>query len=97
MLHHMVMFRFKSGTTESQIRSITAGLATLPDQIPELVRYRFGRDAAVTDGAWDYGVSADFPDSAGYHAYSNHPAHVAVLTERITPVIDEVARVQFCT
>jgi hypothetical protein len=95
MFHHMVMFRFKPETTQSQIDAITTGLATLPDQIVELASYRFGPDAAVTDGSWDYGVVADFTHEADYPVYSSHPAHIAVIAERITPVVDEIARVQF--
>lgn len=95
MFHHMVMVRFKSETTRSQIDSITTGLATLPSQIAELVDYRFGPDAEITDGSWDYGIAADFMGEADYLVYSNHHAHRAVVSERVAPVVDEIARVQF--
>jgi hypothetical protein len=40
-------------------------------------------------------VVADFTHEADYPVYSSHPAHIAVIAERITPVVDEIARVQF--
>jgi hypothetical protein len=95
MFHHTVMFRFKPGTTQSQIDAITAGLAALPADIVELVVYRFGPDAGITDESWDYAVAADFHDSSGYFAYRDHPAHRAVVDERIDPNVEEFARIQF--
>lgn len=94
MFHHMAMFRFNPGTTKDQIDSITDGLASLPDQIDVLSGYRFGPDAGIAEGSWDYGVAADFADETHYAAYSNHPAHVAVIKDRIAPVVSEIARVQ---
>jgi hypothetical protein len=95
MFHHMVMFRFRAGTSEDQIDAITDGLASLPGKIDVLSGYRFGPDAGITDGSWDYGVAADFVDEAHYPDYSSHPAHVTVFKDRIAPVVDEIARVQF--
>ena len=97
MFHHNVMFRFKEGTTQDQIDAITSGLATLPNQIDVLLGYRFGPDVAITDGSWDYGVTADFARASHYGDYSMHPAHLGVVQEYVSPVVDEVARVQFTT
>ncbi len=97
MFHHMVMFRFKDGTTTEQVDAITAGLATLPDLIDVLVAYRHGKDVGITEGAWDYGVVADFTEESHYATYSDHPAHRAVVDQQITPVVDEIARVQYCS
>jgi hypothetical protein len=95
MFHHMVMFRFKDGTDSRQIDEITEGLGTLPPQIGGLVAYRFGSDVGITEGSWDYGVAADFAVEAHYDDYRDHPAHVRVVEDRIKPVLDDVARVQF--
>lgn len=95
MFHHIVMFRFRTGTTPEQIEAITEGLSSLPGKIDVLEHYRFGTDAGITDGAWDYGVSARFTTEADYLLYASHPAHVDVIRTTITPVVDEIARVQF--
>ena len=57
--------------------------------------YRFGADAAVNDGNFDYVVVADFDDVAGYLAYRDHPAHQAAITEHIAPIVAERAAVQY--
>ncbi len=94
MLHHMVMFRFKPGTTQDQIGAITDGLASLPGQIEVLDDYRFGPDAGITEGSWDYGVSAKFVNESEYAVYATDPAHTEIIRSTITPVVDEIARVQ---
>jgi hypothetical protein len=94
MFHHMVMFRFKTGTTQDQIDAIAEGLATLPGQIKVLASYSFGPDAGITEGAWDYGISAKFANEADYAIYATDPAHTEVVRMIITPVVDEIARVQ---
>jgi hypothetical protein len=95
VLHHLAVFRFNAGTTTDQIDAISDGLATLPSQIDALRAYRFGPDVGIIEGSWDYGVAADFDDETSYAVYADHPAHVAVITEKIKPFVDEIARVQF--
>lgn len=97
MFHHVALFRFKEGTTEKQIDVVTAALDALPDQITVLAGYRFGRDAGITDGSWDYAVVADVSDAIDYPAYRDHPAHRAVVNDLIAPLVAEAARVQFET
>lgn len=95
MFHHLVMFRFKAETTQEDIDAVSAGLATLPDQIAEIVEYRFGPDVGTADGSWDFGLAAVFASEDDYRVYRDHPTHVAVITERIAPVKDKIERVQF--
>ncbi len=97
MFHHVAMFRFKEGTTVEQVDAATAALAALPSQIDVLIGYRFGPDAGVTDGSWDYAVVADVADAADFVTYRDHPTHRAVVTDFMSPIIAEGARVQFET
>lgn len=97
MFHHVAMFRFEEGTTDAQVAAVTAGLAALPDQIDVLVGYRFGPDAGVTEGSWDYVVVADLRDADAYPVYRDHPVHRAVVNDLIAPLVVEAARVQFVT
>jgi len=90
-----MFLRFKAGTTKAQIEAVSKRLGTLPDEIDALKAYRFGPDAGVTDGSWDYAVAADFSDEDGYTTYRDHPAHRSVVTDVIDPLLAEVARVQF--
>jgi hypothetical protein len=95
MLRHIAMFRFTPGTTAEQVDGAANALSTLPDQINVLRKFRYGPDAGITDGAWDYAVVAILDDATSYLAYRDHPAHVAVLRDFIAPIISDAARIQF--
>ena len=95
MLRHVALFRFKPETTDEQIEAAMIALSTLPDQIDVLRKFRFGPDAGITEGAWDFAVVAVLDDADNYVAYRDDPAHVAVLRDYIAPLISEAARIQF--
>ncbi len=95
MIHHVAMFRFKEGTTTEQVEAATAALEALPAQIDVLVEYRCGFDLGVMDGTWDFVVVADVADTDDFVTYRDHPAHRAVVTDFMAPIIAEGARIQF--
>jgi len=95
MVRHIAMFRWTDDATEEHKAAVAEGLAALPSAIPSIVRYTFGGDLGVNDGNFHYVVVADFADVAGYVAYRDHPAHQAVIAERIAPIRAERASAQF--
>ena len=95
MLRHVVLFRWREGTTDQEVDAVVAGLAALPRLVPSLRRYRFGPDLRVSEGAWDFAVVADVDDLDGFLSYRDHPAHQAVLHELVVPRLGERAAVQF--
>ena len=95
VFRHVALFRWADGTTAEQKQAISDGLARLPSLIAELRDYRFGDDAGLSDGNWDFAVVADFDDAEGWHAYRDHPEHRRVVSEHIGPVAAERAAVQF--
>ena len=95
MLRHTVMFRWKPETTPEQVAAIEEGLAALPGVIETVRSFRFGCDAGINEGNFDFVVTADFADRDGYLVYRDHPAHLAVVVERIRPQIADRAAVQF--
>ena len=95
MLRHVALFRWADGTTAEQRQAVVQGLARLPSLIPELLDYRFGDDAGLVEGNWDFAVVADFDDVDGWRAYREHPEHRRVLSEHIARVAAERAAVQY--
>jgi hypothetical protein len=94
VFRHVVLLRWVAGATEAQRSHVEAGLAELPGVIPELRGYQFGADVHMSEGNYDLAVVADFDDVAGYLVYRDHPTHVAVITERIRPILADRAAVQ---
>jgi Stress responsive A/B Barrel Domain len=94
VFRHVVLLRWVAEATPEQRCAVQSGLETLPDRIPEIRSYTIGPDARVNDGNFDLVVVADFEDVDGYLVYRDHPAHVAVINERIRPILADRAAVQ---
>src|SRR5262249_46583011 len=94
MFRHVVMLRWQDSAHEEQVAAVRDGLRALPPQIPELREYTGGEDARVNEGNYDMVVVADFDDVDGYLVYRDHPAHQAVITEHIRPILADRAAVQ---
>lgn len=94
-IRHVVTFVFKDGTTAEQITAVTRGLDALPGLISEIREYHVGPDAGINDGNHQYAVVADFDTVEDYLVYRDHPAHGAVIAERIRPILEARAAVQY--
>jgi hypothetical protein len=93
-VRHVATFRFVDGVTEEQIANLTAALEALPDEIPEIEAFTCGPDAGLNEGNAHYSVVADFPSIDAYLTYRDHPAHQAVLADRIRPILAARVAVQ---
>ncbi len=97
MFVHNVFFKWKPGTTTSHVDEMATALGTLPGKVPSIRSYKFGRDLGLGQPgvSWDFAISAQFDDEAGWREYLSHPAHEAVRDESLAPRIAERASVQF--
>jgi hypothetical protein len=95
MVRRVVLLKWKDGTTAAQIEAVTAGLSTLPGEIPEIRAYTHGPDLGAEAGAFDYGVVADFDDVAAWRVYDTHPVHDKLRAELIRPHIADRATIVF--
>ena len=92
---HVMMMRFKEGTTPEQERSALAGLGTMPDLVPGILRYEFGLDLGINPENPDLILVADFASEEDWRAYLTHPEHTAMAESVIAPVKGEMTRVQY--
>lgn len=95
IFRHTVLLKFTPGVTDAQVDAILAGLASMPRAMAFIKRYEFGRDLGKLDGAWDLAIVADFETESDYRTYAENPEHQAVIADRIRPVLDQMARVQY--
>ena len=94
MLKHIVFLKFKPGTNEDDIKGIEKGLAGLPDRIPEIKRYEFGRDILRSNRSYDFALLSEFEDQDAMKRYQVHPYHFAVLN-KINAVCENIIVVDF--
>ncbi len=73
-LRHVVMFQFKEGTTEEQIKAIETKFRSLPARIPEIKAFECGKTVKNRAGV-THCFLVTFDDAAGRKVYLPHPAH----------------------
>jgi hypothetical protein len=96
-LRHLVLLRFHEGTDPAEVEAVVEALRALPAAIPELVDYRVGADLGLSEGAWDLGIAADFATADDFTTYREHPDHLRVIRELITPLVADRAAIQYAT
>jgi Stress responsive A/B Barrel Domain len=95
VFRHVVLFRWKPGTDPASLAALERALAELPAQVPEIRAYRFGRDAGLATGNFDFAIVADFADADAWRRYLEHPAHTRLVAERVRPIVAERVATQF--
>ncbi|HWA15720.1 MAG TPA: Dabb family protein [Gemmatimonadales bacterium] len=86
MIHHIVLFRFKPGTTEQAIGAMKAALLSMPPQIPDIRWIDFGPNQAPGPTEYTHALVIGFDDMAAVRRYGEDPHHKAVIAEFIAPI-----------
>jgi hypothetical protein len=95
MIRHTVLFKWTEQATEEQQQEAHDQLAKLPALVPSVREFALGPDAGLNQGNFDFAVTADFDDEAGYLAYRDNPAHRDIVTRWIQPILGQRAAIQF--
>jgi hypothetical protein len=94
MFCHVVVFRFKPGTSEKQVDEIERALGRLPARLPDMRSYAYGRDVGLLEGNGDFAVVAEFDDEPAWLVYEKDEEHRRVIEQLIVPVTAERHAVQ---
>jgi len=93
-VHHMVMFKWKEGTTVEQEAAIATALVGLKEKVPGIVSLTYGKqnstEGVATAKGYQYGLSVVFENAAARDGYLPHPAHVAAVAV-LKPHLADVA------
>jgi hypothetical protein len=95
-VEHMVLLRFKDGTTPQERDQVMAAFRKLPSSIPGIVRFEDGPNISneKLDKGYTQGVIVTFRDKASRDAYITHAQHEAFKTLAL-PHIADVCVVDF--
>jgi hypothetical protein len=94
MFLHIVLFKWKEGTTQAQADAVEAAMAKLPGEIPALKALHMGSDLKFRDGNADWALAALFENQEDWQAYQVHPAHQAVVKELAAPIVANRTAIQ---
>jgi hypothetical protein len=95
MIRHTALFQWAADATDEQQQAAAAEVAKLPSIVPSIRAFASGPDAGFAERNFDFAVTADFDDEAGYFAYRDDPAHREIVQRYITPIAAQRAAVQY--
>ena len=78
-VEHVVMFKFKEGTSADKIAEIEREFAALRDKIPQIAQFEYGTNVSPEglDKGFTHCFIVTFENEADRDAYLPHPAHKA--------------------
>jgi hypothetical protein len=96
LLRHVVLFKFKNGTTTEQIRKIENGCCALPSKISYIYDFEWGKDISVDDRnqGFTHCFIVTFRSEQDRDKYLPHPAHQE-LVEFLRPHIDQMLVIDY--
>jgi len=98
VLRHVVLFKFKDGTTDEQIRQIEEAFCALPGKVDEIYALEWGTDVSVENVSqgFTHCFLVSFLSEADRAVYLPHPEHKAFGT-LLRPHLDQVLVVDYWT
>jgi hypothetical protein len=95
-LRHIVMFKFKDGTTPEQIKSVENAFRALPSKVPEIAGFEWGTNNSPENKAdgFTHCFFVTFKSEADRAVYLPHPAHKE-FGKVLHPYLDKVLVVDY--
>jgi hypothetical protein len=92
LLRHVLLFKFKEGTTPEQIREVETSFAALPGKIDSIKSFEWGTNVSkeLTDG-FTHCFVVTFVDEAGLEAYLKNPDLIAFRKSLKAPLEKAIA------
>jgi hypothetical protein len=98
VLRHVVMFKFKDGTTAEQVKKVEDAFRKLPTQIKEIKGFEWGTNNSPEglDQGFTHCFFLTFASEADRAIYLPHPDHKA-FGKVLGPYLDKVLVVDYWT
>jgi hypothetical protein len=98
LLRHIVLFSFKEGSTDEQIKAVTDAFAALPKKIKQIKTFEWGVNnspESLNEG-FTHCFFVTFASEKDRAVYLPHPDHVA-FGNILRPILDKVLVVDYWT
>lgn len=95
-VRHVVLFKFKDGTTAEEIRKIEDAFRALPKKIPQIAGFEWGTNTSPEklNQGFTHCFLLSFKTPADRDAYLPHPAHKE-FGQTLRPHLDKVLVVDY--
>lgn len=94
MIKHLVLFRFKSETSQADREAFLAMLNGLPGKISEVLSFDAGFDVVRSPRSFDLALTATYADLAALDRYAKHEHHLPVVA-RSREICEQVVSVDY--
>jgi hypothetical protein len=95
MIEHIVLMRWKEGTSREAINNAMVELRKLKSIIPEIVDLTCGENFSDRARGYTHGLVVRFKDRAALNTYIPHPEHQHAVQKFITPIREESIAVDY--
>jgi hypothetical protein len=92
VIQHIVLLKWRPGTTDEQVLEAFGQARNLPNQVPGLERLTIGRNRGADDHGYTHALSVQLDDEAALERYLAHPAREQFISEHLKPL--EVERIE---
>ena len=94
---HVVLFKFKSGSSEETVRSIEKAFHELAVQLPFVTDFEWGRNSSPEklDKGFAHCFIVTFRNEADRDLYLPHPAHKAFIRDHLDANLEDVCVLDF--
>ncbi len=92
---HIVIFKWKDGTSVELIESAKTALRGLASSVPGILGLEVGENFTDRGQGFTTGLVVRLESKAALEAYQPHPAHQAVVVEFIRPILADIIAVDF--
>lgn len=98
VLRHVVLFAFKEGTSEAEIRQLEKAFSSLPDKIDVIHDFEWGTDVSVEGKAQGFShcFFLTFLSEQDRDTYLPHPAHQE-FGQLLRPHVESVLVIDYWT
>ena len=98
VLRHVVLFKFKDGTSSQQVREVENAFRALPDKVDAICDFEWGTDVSVENlqQGFTHCFLVTFRSEADRARYLPHPAHKE-FGSILGPHLDKVIVVDYWT
>jgi len=76
MIKHIVLFKFKADTLQSDRQQLAARFRAMSEHISEIISLEVGENVVQSPRAYDLALVIDFNDLDALKRYAAHPDHV---------------------
>jgi hypothetical protein len=98
VLRHVVLFKFKVGTSVSEIKQVEDAFSALPSKIPQIMAYEWGMNNSPEglEKGFTHCFFLTFKSEGDRALYLPHPDHKA-FGQLLTPYLEDVLVIDYWT